>query len=109
MVTAWVPAVGAPGGRTLRGYRSVMSDDATPQDTAETTEPAEPTEQTDDSSEGGQVSEVGNLAGGPETIYPDQATAGYPDTESDGPQEGTAGPNARPRDDRPGGGPDNPH
>ncbi len=106
MVAARVPPVGAPGGRALRGYRSAMSDHATPQDTAE---PTERTEQTDDSSEGGQVSEVGSLAGGPETIYPDQATAGYPDTESDGPQEGTAGPNARPRDDRPGGGPDNPH
>ncbi len=67
----------------------------------------EPTDQGgEDSDEGGQVSEVGNLADGPETIYPDQATAGYPDTEAEGPQEGTAGPNARPHDDRPGGGPD---
>ena len=59
--------------------------------------------------EGGQVSEVQNLS--PEKKdserYPDQAVAGYPDTESGGPDEGTAGPNARPRDDRPGGGPDN--
>jgi hypothetical protein len=61
--------------------------------------------------EGGQVSEVANLdedrAG--EEIYPDQATAGYPETESGEPDVGTAGPNARPRDDRPGGGPDNDH
>lgn len=51
----------------------------------------------------GQVSEVSGmdpaLAGEP--IYPDQATAGYPETESGEPDEGTAGPNARPRDDGP--------
>lgn len=65
------------------------------------TTPQEP-DQPDD----GQVSEVDNLdpdrADVP--ISPDQATAGYPDSESGEPDEGTAGPNARPRDDRPGGG-----
>jgi hypothetical protein len=63
----------------------------------------------DDSDDRGQVSEVQNLD--EDTLeregYPDQATAGYPETESGEPEEGTAGPNARPRDDRPGGGPDN--
>ena len=53
--------------------------------------------------ESGQVSEVSRLdpdqAGAP--IYPDQATAGYPDSESGAPDEGTAGPNARPHDNRP--------
>ena len=51
---------------------------------------------------GGQVSEAENLRGDPETpIADDQAVAGYPDSESGTPDEGTAGPNARPRDDRP--------
>ena len=50
----------------------------------------------------GQVSEAENLRGDPETpIADDQAVAGYPDSESGAPDEGTAGPNARPRDDRP--------
>ena len=52
-----------------------------------------------ESTDEGQVSEVGGLKGAGETIYPDQATAGYPDTESGEPDEGAAGPNARPRDD----------
>jgi hypothetical protein len=51
----------------------------------------------------GEVSEVGSLnpeeAGQP--IAPDDATAGYPDSESDDPQEGTAGPDAPPRHGRP--------
>ncbi len=56
----------------------------------------------------GQVSEVGRMdpANADEPIYPEQATAGYPDTESGSPDEGTAGPNARPRDDHPGLDPD---
>ena len=65
-------------------------------------------ESRDDSrDEGGQVSEVANLdeERADEEIYPGDATAGYPETESGEPDEGTAGPNARPRDDRPGGGP----
>jgi hypothetical protein len=51
----------------------------------------------------GQVSEAENLAGDPETpIQPDQAVAGAPTAESGEAQEGTAGPNARPRNDEPG-------
>jgi hypothetical protein len=54
--------------------------------------------------EGGQVSETQDLAAtDPETpIQPDQAVAGAPDGESGEPDEGTAGPNARPRDNSPG-------
>lgn len=72
-----------------------MSDDTKPDVTAD--------------DEGGEVSEVQNLSPAKknEERYPDQAVAGYPDTESGQPDEGTAGPNARPRDDSPGGGPDN--
>jgi hypothetical protein len=48
------------------------------------------------------VSESENLRGDPDTpISDDQAVAGYPDSESAEAQEGTSGPNARPRDDRP--------
>ena len=54
-------------------------------------------------SESGEVSEVAALsseeAGQP--IAPSDATAGYPDSESDHPQEGTAGPDAPPRHGRP--------
>ena len=86
--------------------RAPISPPTTPRATLLATRASPPTRRGEGSDEGGQVSEVGNLADGPETIYPDQATAGYPDTEAEGPQEGTAGPNARPHDDRPGGGPD---
>jgi hypothetical protein len=63
------------------------------------------------SSDEGQVSEVTKLdpAEAEGAIYPEDATAGYPDTESGEPDEGNPGPNARPRDNRPGGGPDNDH
>jgi hypothetical protein len=55
-----------------------------------------------DTPDGGQVSEAENLRGSPETpLSDDQAVAGYPDSESGEPHEGTSGPNARPRDDRP--------
>ena len=56
-----------------------------------------------DSTRDGQVSEVGRLdpEKADEPIYPDQATAGYPETESGAPDEGSAGPNARPRHDDP--------
>ena len=50
--------------------------------------------------DGGQVSEAENLAG-PEPIAPEDATAGYPDSESGAAQEGTAGPDAPPRHGRP--------
>ena len=52
----------------------------------------------------GQVSEVGGLGAGEDAndpISPEDATAGYPDSESGGPQEGTAGPNAAPRHNPP--------
>ena len=56
-----------------------------------------------DEPESGEVSEVASLtseeAGQP--IAPSDATAGYPDSESDGPDEGTAGPDAPPRHGRP--------
>ena len=57
-----------------------------------------------DSTREGEVSEVGRMdpANADDPIYPDNATAGYPETESGAPDEGTAGPNARPKDDRPG-------
>lgn len=60
-------------------------------------------DQTDDE---GQVSEVGEMvpAESDTPIQQDQATAGGPDAESGGVQEGTAGPNARPHDDDPRGG-----
>jgi hypothetical protein len=57
----------------------------------------------DHAPESGEVSEVASLtseeAGQP--IAPSDATAGYPDSESDGPDEGTAGPDAPPRHGRP--------
>jgi hypothetical protein len=48
-----------------------------------------------------QVSEVSSLEGAGEPEAPGDATAGYPDSESGGAQEGTAGPNAAPRHDPP--------
>ena len=43
----------------------------------------------------GQVSEVQELGGDPDTpIADDQAVAGYPEGESGAPDEGPAGPNA---------------
>ena len=57
----------------------------------------------DDGPESGEVSEVSSLtsdeAGQP--IAPSDATAGYPDSESDTAQEGTAGPDAPPRHGQP--------
>lgn len=52
----------------------------------------------------GQVSEVSGLGAagdGSDPISPEDATAGYPDSESGDAQEGTAGPNAAPRHDPP--------
>lgn len=51
--------------------------------------------------ESGQVSEVESLQEGPEPVAPEDATAGYPDSESGDPEEGTAGPDAPPRHGRP--------
>jgi hypothetical protein len=44
----------------------------------------------------GQVSEVSGMSGEPEPISPSDATAGSPEGESGRPQEGEAGPDARP-------------
>lgn len=44
----------------------------------------------------GQVSEVSGMGGEPDAISPSDATAGTPEGESGEPQEGAAGPNAKP-------------
>lgn len=49
----------------------------------------------------GQVSEVAAAPEDDAPIAPEDATAGYPDSESGHPEEGTAGPNAAPRHDPP--------
>lgn len=51
----------------------------------------------------GQVSEVSGMdpAEADTPIAPDQAVAGYPDSESGGPDEGPAGPNAVPDHEEP--------
>ncbi|WP_345264585.1 hypothetical protein [Nocardioides nanhaiensis] len=55
----------------------------------------------EDSDDGaGQVSEVGTLADAGEPIEPDQAVAGAPDGESGAADEGAAGPNAIPPENR---------
>ena len=53
-----------------------------------------PTEKADES---GQVSEVTAMDEAADPIYPEDATAGYPTSESGEPEEGTAGPAALPR------------
>lgn len=54
----------------------------------------------------GEVSEVSGMGGEPEEISPQDATAGAPDGESGRADEGTAGPDAPPREGRPGTEPD---
>ena len=49
-----------------------------------------------------QVSEVSGMGEEPEEIDPEDAVAGAPDGESGEVQEGTAGPDAPPREGRPG-------
>ncbi|HWM02688.1 MAG TPA: hypothetical protein VNP92_10175 [Actinophytocola sp.] len=49
-----------------------------------------------------QVSEVSGMGEEPEEIDPEDAVAGAPDGESGEIQEGTAGPDAPPREGRPG-------
>ena len=52
----------------------------------------------------GQVSEVASMGSAEEAetpIAPGDATAGYPESESGAPEEGTAGPDAPPRHGRP--------
>lgn len=51
---------------------------------------------THDDTTDGQVSEVSGMGGEPEAISPSDATAGTPEGESGEPQEGAAGPNAKP-------------
>lgn len=49
--------------------------------------------------EGGQVSEVSSMADAGEEIYPGDAVAGHPEQAGgDGPEEGSAGPDATPRE-----------
>jgi hypothetical protein len=55
----------------------------------------------DEGPEDGQVSAVSGMEGEPDPISPEDATAGYPPSESGDPQEGTAGPNAPPRHNPP--------
>ena len=54
----------------------------------------------------GQVSAVSGMGEAPEEINPEDAVAGAPEAESGGAQEGTAGPDAPPREGRPGTEPD---
>ena len=56
--------------------------------------------QEDSEDASGQVSEVDSLAGAGEPIEPDQAVAGAPDGESGRADEGAAGPNAIPPENR---------
>ncbi|MDT9593431.1 hypothetical protein RDV89_10160 [Nocardioides zeae] len=57
----------------------------------------------DDQQSEGQVSEVSGMdpADADTPIAPDQATAGYPDSESGQPDEGPAGPDAVPDHEEP--------
>lgn len=67
------------------------------------TENPQPAEDEQPAQDEGQVSEVASFepreAGEPQA--PEDATAGYPDSESGAPDEGTAGPDAPPRHGRP--------
>ena len=49
----------------------------------------------------GQVSEASGMGESPDPISPEDATAGYPTSESGEPEEGTAGPLAPPRHNPP--------
>jgi hypothetical protein len=60
--------------------------------------PDDPSERTSDE---GQVSEVSGLRDPDEAISPEDAVAGYPDSESGHPDEGPAGPDAPARRNRP--------
>jgi hypothetical protein len=57
-------------------------------------------EEPDGQTEEGQVSEVANLRQDPAPIAPEDAVAGYPDSESGHPDEGPAGPDAPAKRDR---------
>jgi hypothetical protein len=58
-------------------------------------------EAADEPDEPGQVSEVSGMEKAPDPIASEDATAGYPTSESGHPDEGTAGPNAAPVHDPP--------
>lgn len=47
-----------------------------------------------------QVSEVSGMEGSPDPIAPEDATAGYPESESGEPDEGPAGPQGVPDHER---------
>jgi hypothetical protein len=55
-----------------------------------------------DTDQNGQVSEVSGMGEEPEPVSPEDAVAGAPDDESGEALEGTAGPDAPPREGRPG-------
>lgn len=55
----------------------------------------------EEADESGQVSEVTAMDQAADPIYPEDATAGYPASESGEPEEGTAGPLAPPRHNPP--------
>lgn len=59
--------------------------------------PQTTTPDADSGADSGEVSEVSGMGDGPEPISPEDATAGYPTSESGEPDEGTAGPAALPR------------
>lgn len=56
---------------------------------------------TEDPDRSGQVSEASGMGESPDPISPEDATAGYPTSESGEPDEGTAGPLAPPRHNPP--------
>jgi len=60
------------------------------------TDPQQPDEQRTDEDQEGQVSEVSGMdpADRDTPVAPEDATAGYPDSESGEPDEGAAGPEA---------------
>ena len=68
-----------------------MTNDTTPQD------PQGTKTATDEAGVEGQVSEVSGMSGTPDAISPSDATAGAPQGESGEPDEGEAGPNAKPK------------
>lgn len=69
-----------------------MASDETPQD------PQGTTTATDKSGVEGQVSEVSGMSGEPDAISPADAVTGTSQGESGKPDEGEAGPNAKPED-----------
>ncbi|MFC4783333.1 hypothetical protein ACT8ZV_02585 [Nocardioides sp. MAHUQ-72] len=80
-----------------------MTQPGKPDEPGEPGKPDEHGEERDEQGgQGGQVSEVSGMdpADADTPIADDQATAGYPESESGSAQEGEAGPNAVPADNR---------